>query len=154
MVHITVTEKNRILSAALAIGTKRLKKFLFSPFRLAVEKLRSEEYDEIIPLCTSEIEQTPSSSYQQLAILLRGTMRSLMSQAEDALSDLNSILDAQDLDKKVNVLSPVSIVFSYNMNVIVFVVVVFFVFFFQEKLCFLIYFIFPLNNLPKLQFKK
>ena len=75
--------------------------FHFSPFRSAVEKLRSEEYDEVVPLCTSEIEQTPTSSYCQLAILLRGTMYSLMSQAEDALTDLNSLLESQDLDKKV-----------------------------------------------------
>ena len=77
-----------------------------------MEKLRSEEYDEVVPLCTSEIEQTPTSSYCQLAILLRGTMYSLMSQAEDALTDLNSLLESQDLDKKVqykNFYAPLSL---------------------------------------------
>ena len=76
----------------------------FSPFKTAVDKLRSENYDEIIPSCTSEIEQTPPSSYQQLAILLRGTMFSLRNQLDDALTDLNTLLDTQDLDKKVSLI--------------------------------------------------
>ena len=75
---------------------------VYSPFRSAVEKLRSEEYDEVVALCTSEIEQSPASGYHQLAILLRGTMYSLMNQSDDALLDLNTLLDTQDLDKKVN----------------------------------------------------
>ena len=73
----------------------------FSPFKTAVDKLRSENYDEIIPLCTKEIEQTLPSSYQQLALLLRGTMYGLRNQLDDALSDFNTLLETQDLDKKV-----------------------------------------------------
>ena len=73
----------------------------FSLFKTAVDKLRSENYDEIIPLCTKEIEQTPPSSYQQLALLLRGTMYGLRNQLDDALSDFNTLLETQDLDKKV-----------------------------------------------------
>lgn len=76
--------------------------FSFSVFRTAVEKLEKEKYEEIIPLCTQEINITPPTKYHCLALLLRGTMFHLMSQSDEALADFNAVLKQENLDKKVS----------------------------------------------------
>lgn len=73
-------------------------------FKTAVEKLESEKYEDLIPLCTQEVEITPPTHYQQLALLLRGTMFYLMAQSDEALADFDEILKNENVDKKVYIL--------------------------------------------------
>ena len=65
-------------------------------------RLKENSFEEIIPLCTKEIELTADGQYYQLALLLRGTMYYLKGQLEEALSDLNELLAKEELDKNVS----------------------------------------------------
>ncbi|KAL4229406.1 Mitochondrial import receptor subunit TOM70 [Mactra antiquata] len=74
-----------------------------SAFRMAYEKLKEGDYDEVIKLCTQEIDITPPTHYCQLAVLLRGTMCCLTSRTDKGLEDFNTLLAAEHLDKKIKV---------------------------------------------------
>ncbi|KAJ8316347.1 hypothetical protein KUTeg_006361 [Tegillarca granosa] len=70
-----------------------------SPYYIALRKLKSEEYDDIISLCTQEIESTKSVE----ARLLRGTFYYLICLIDKAIEDFDVILSEEKLDKKVHV---------------------------------------------------
>ncbi|XP_045210423.2 mitochondrial import receptor subunit TOM70-like [Mercenaria mercenaria] len=74
-----------------------------SSFRKACEKLEAGEYEEIIPLCRQEISVSPPTHHCQLALLLRGTMFCLTAQSDQAFMDLDQLLNAENLDKKIKV---------------------------------------------------
>ncbi|XP_052286193.1 mitochondrial import receptor subunit TOM70-like isoform X2 [Dreissena polymorpha] len=74
-----------------------------SVFRKAVQCLKEGDYEHIIPLCTDEICITPPTHFQQLALLLRGTMFQLTAQPTAAFADFEQLLAVENLDKKIKV---------------------------------------------------
>ncbi|XP_052818482.1 mitochondrial import receptor subunit TOM70-like [Mya arenaria] len=74
-----------------------------SVFSKALASLKAGDYEQIIPLCTEELRLTPHSPYQQLALLLRGTMFNLTAQTSEAIADFDKLLEVDNLDKKVKV---------------------------------------------------
>lgn len=70
-----------------------------SAYQKALQKLAAEEFEGIVDLCSSEISQNGDKATE--ARLLRGTMYFLCNQQTEALEDLNQVLAAEMLDKRV-----------------------------------------------------
>lgn len=72
--------------------------------------MKSQEYDNIIALCSEELNlQTKKESnefYEKKILLMRGTFYLLLGQHENALADLNAVIDSDSVPKeyKVNAL--------------------------------------------------
>lgn len=67
----------------------------------------TEDFDEVIPACTEEINSSESESeYFLEALLLRASFYLLSGQQKEALRDLNTIIDTEnaDVDIRVNAL--------------------------------------------------
>ena len=70
-----------------------------SAYQKALQKLSAEEFEGIIDLCSKEISQNVDKATE--ARLLRGTVYFLCNQQTEALEDLNQVLAAEMLDKRV-----------------------------------------------------
>lgn len=68
----------------------------------AVEAFKEERYDDIIPICTAEIEKSDISDMMKL-MLLRGTFFLLLGQHEKAIEDLNAVVNNKSAAKEVRV---------------------------------------------------
>lgn len=76
-------------------------------FKRAKLCFATENYDDIIPACTEEINSSESESeYFLEALLLRASFYLLSGQQKEAVNDLNTIIDTDsaDVDIKVNAL--------------------------------------------------
>jgi hypothetical protein len=71
-----------------------------SSYQVALQKLGAEEFDDIIDLCSKEISGNLTNETE--ARLLRGTMYFLCNQQKEALQDINQVLAAETLDKRVS----------------------------------------------------
>ncbi|XP_011314641.1 mitochondrial import receptor subunit TOM70 [Fopius arisanus] len=70
----------------------------------AVEAFRGERYDDIIPICTAEIEKSDTSlSDKMQLLLLRGTFYLLLGQPDKAIGDLNAVISNESASKEVRV---------------------------------------------------
>lgn len=64
----------------------------------------TENFDEIIPACTEEINSSESESqFLMEALSLRGTFHLLMGAHKEALEDLKTIIETKDADVKIKV---------------------------------------------------
>lgn len=82
--------------------SKDIPEFLKEPLQV----LKDEKYDDVIPLCTKIIEspefsELPSSKTE--VILLRATFYLLLGKQQDAMQDIESILNSEDVSKNVKV---------------------------------------------------
>ncbi|XP_069115715.1 mitochondrial import receptor subunit TOM70-like [Argopecten irradians] len=73
-----------------------------SPYQQALWKIVSEDYDDIVTLCTEEL-NLPDSQSKTEAKLLRGTLYLLCNQYDKTLADLNAVLSEEDLPKRIRV---------------------------------------------------
>ncbi|XP_033757911.1 mitochondrial import receptor subunit TOM70-like [Pecten maximus] len=73
-----------------------------SPYQQALWKIMAEDYDDIVSLCTQELD-LPNSESKTEAKLLRGTLYLLCNQYDLALTDLKAVLSEEDLPKRVRV---------------------------------------------------
>lgn len=76
-------------------------------FKKAKLVFATENFDDVIPACTEEINSSESESeYFLEALLLRASFYLLSGQQKEALDDLNTIIDTEnaDVDIKVNAL--------------------------------------------------
>ncbi|OWF43976.1 mitochondrial import receptor subunit TOM70-like [Mizuhopecten yessoensis] len=73
-----------------------------SPYQQALWKITAEEYDDIISLCTQELD-LPDSQSQPEAKLLRATLYLLCNQYDLALADLKVVLSEEDIPKRLRV---------------------------------------------------
>lgn len=83
--------------------------YLFRPFKQALLALKKQEYDNVIPLCTEELNGLASEDnalHKVEVLLLRGTFHLLLGQHENALADLSAVIDSDNASKefKVNAL--------------------------------------------------
>lgn len=63
-----------------------------------------ENFEEIIPACTEEINSSESESqFLMEALSLRGTFHLLMGAHKEALEDFKTIIDTKDADAKIKV---------------------------------------------------
>lgn len=77
---------------------------LFKGFLKAKLAFATENYDEIIPACTEEINSSESESqYIMEALSLRATFNLLMGAHSEALDDLKTIIESEDADIKIKV---------------------------------------------------
>ncbi|KAL3886826.1 hypothetical protein ACJMK2_026791 [Sinanodonta woodiana] len=74
-----------------------------SSYDTALEKIKRQEYSEVISLCTAHLDQGSANSHLTEATLLRGTFFFLKGEFDKALQDFNQILDKNDLDTKMKV---------------------------------------------------
>ncbi|XP_032787115.2 mitochondrial import receptor subunit TOM70 [Daphnia magna] len=73
-------------------------------FAKALDKLKDKEFDNIIELCTNELDTESSDiAIKRLARLLRGTFLSLLGEHEKALEDLSEVFNDPDADPQVRV---------------------------------------------------
>eukprot|EP00112_Aurelia_sp_Birch-Aquarium-sp1_P019535 Seg4844.2 transcript_id=Seg4844.2/GoldUCD/mRNA.D3Y31 product="Mitochondrial import receptor subunit TOM70" protein_id=Seg4844.2/GoldUCD/D3Y31 len=74
-----------------------------SSYYTAITQLNDKKFDDIIGLCTEEINQDGAFKIQ--AYLLRGTMHTLMSSNDEALSDFDHVISVGDDDKYAKLIS-------------------------------------------------
>lgn len=75
-----------------------------SGFAQAVVDLKLNNYDNIITLCTEEVDlESGDVATKRLAKLLRGTFHSLLGEHEEALADFSSVSDDQEAGAKLRV---------------------------------------------------
>ncbi|KAK3601164.1 hypothetical protein CHS0354_019163 [Potamilus streckersoni] len=74
-----------------------------SSYDTALEKIKQQEYSEVISLCTAHLDQGLENPHFTEATLLRGTFLFLKGELDKALEDFNLILDKNDLEKKMKV---------------------------------------------------
>ncbi|KAK0178203.1 hypothetical protein PV328_002176 [Microctonus aethiopoides] len=74
-------------------------------FSRALEAFREEKYDDIIKICTEEIDEYDSIdiSDKMKLLLLRGTFHLLLGQHDKAIDDLEMIISNEEADKDVRV---------------------------------------------------
>lgn len=80
------------------IATKALKK--------ARQALNEQRYDDIIPICTEEIERAESNkdlSIEMQLRLLRATFYTILGQQEPGMVDLGVVIDSKDASNAVKV---------------------------------------------------
>ncbi|XP_008556932.1 mitochondrial import receptor subunit TOM70 [Microplitis demolitor] len=70
-----------------------------------IQMFKDEKYDEIIDACTNKIESSgPEDTQVKLKLhLLRGTFYLLLGQHEDAIEDLNAVINSEESPKNVKV---------------------------------------------------
>lgn len=68
-----------------------------SPFLEAVKQMKKKKYENIVDLCTQQIETGPGPLYLR-AFALRGTMYTLISNIDEAIQDLTQVIDAESLE--------------------------------------------------------
>ncbi|XP_028401862.1 mitochondrial import receptor subunit TOM70-like [Dendronephthya gigantea] len=73
------------------------------PYLQAVREALDDKFDNIISLCTKEIDKPEPSPYLAKAICLRGTMHTLMSMQTEALKDFDRVISLEDASVKVKV---------------------------------------------------
>lgn len=73
------------------------------PFVQAVEDALEKKYDNIVTLCSAEIDKSEPSEYLAKSLCLRGTMNTLMSLHSEALKDFDRVISLQEADVKVKV---------------------------------------------------
>ncbi|XP_015765073.1 PREDICTED: mitochondrial import receptor subunit TOM70-like [Acropora digitifera] len=66
-----------------------------SSFLEAVKQMKGKEYENILDLCTQQIEKGPGPFYVR-ALALRGTMYTLISKVDEAIKDLTQVIDSED----------------------------------------------------------
>lgn len=68
--------------------------------------MEKQEYDEIIPLCTEELnklEPDDNSIHKMKVLLLRGTFYLLLGLHDNALADLNAVITSDIASKELKV---------------------------------------------------
>lgn len=72
-------------------------------FLLAIESYKNGRMEEVIPACTEEIDNElhEKENYIKEALILRGTFWLLMGQYDDALVDLNKVINDKTCDSKL-----------------------------------------------------
>ena len=75
--------------------------FFYSPFYEALEKLSKNEYNDIMNLCTKELDQEGSPNLPE-TVLLRGTFYQMRGEIDKALADFDRLLDTTNVDKSVS----------------------------------------------------
>ena len=80
--------------------------FAFSPYVRAVLELKKRRFDNLLELCTEEIERrdvpVSSTSYAPEARLLRASLFLLRGECDQAMSDFDKLLNMKDLAPKVS----------------------------------------------------
>ncbi|KAJ7378009.1 Mitochondrial import receptor subunit TOM70 [Desmophyllum pertusum] len=66
-----------------------------SPFLEAVKQMKEKKYDNIVDLCTQQIEKGTGPLYFK-AFALRGTLYTLLSKVDEAVHDLTQVINADD----------------------------------------------------------
>lgn len=66
-----------------------------SSFLEAVKQMKEKKYENIVELCTQQIELGPGPLYLK-AFALRGTLYTLISKVDEAIRDLTQVIDAED----------------------------------------------------------
>lgn len=73
-------------------------------FARAIAAMKKQNYDDIISACTEEIDSSESEAQFKLeSQLLRGTFYLLVGRHQDALTDLQSIIDNKEAEEKLRV---------------------------------------------------
>ncbi|XP_015601170.1 mitochondrial import receptor subunit TOM70 [Cephus cinctus] len=74
-----------------------------SDFESVRKALKEESYDDVIPLCTEEINalESDSSLRKMKILLLRATFYLLLGQHEEAIADLETIINSDSASKEV-----------------------------------------------------
>jgi len=73
-------------------------------FAEAVVNLKLNNYDDIITLCTEEVEaESGDATTKQLAKLLRGTFHLLLGEHDKAVADFTAVFDDKETDAKLRV---------------------------------------------------
>lgn len=70
-------------------------------YRRAQQALREQNYEDIVPACTEELEEAESSAHRAEALLLRATMKQLLGEHKAAMSDFESVINDPSVDIKV-----------------------------------------------------
>lgn len=70
------------------------------PFKQALDCIRNKDYDDIVKLCTSEVDKDQSAHVAE-ALLLRGTFYLLRGEGGAALQDFDKLINLKDVDKRV-----------------------------------------------------
>lgn len=65
-----------------------------NPYYTAIDQMKAGNFDNIINLCTEEINQ--GGSFQVYALLLRGTLHTLMSSVPEAIADFTQVINDSD----------------------------------------------------------
>ncbi|KAK2158456.1 hypothetical protein LSH36_170g04057 [Paralvinella palmiformis] len=71
-----------------------------SPYRQAVDCFENHDYDDIVQLCSMEINLS-NSSYLPEALLLRATFYLLRGEGNKAMEDFDRLLELNDVDKRI-----------------------------------------------------
>lgn len=66
-----------------------------SPFLEAVKQMKEKKYENIVDLCTQQIEKGIGPLYIK-ALALRGTLYTLISKVDEAIHDLSQVINADD----------------------------------------------------------
>ncbi|KXJ11106.1 mitochondrial import receptor subunit TOM70 [Exaiptasia diaphana] len=66
------------------------------PFILALDDIKERNFDNIVVYCTQEIGRGEDSPFYAKAVALRATMYTLMSQIDDAMCDLDEVINMND----------------------------------------------------------
>lgn len=66
-----------------------------SSFLEAVKQMKGKKYENILDLCTQQIEKGPGPFYVRV-LALRGTMYTLISKVDEAIKDLTQVIDSED----------------------------------------------------------
>ncbi|PFX33618.1 mitochondrial import receptor subunit TOM70-like [Stylophora pistillata] len=66
-----------------------------SPFLEAVKQMKEKKFDNIVNLCTQQIEKGTGPLYIK-ALALRGTLYTLISKVDEAVHDLTQVINADD----------------------------------------------------------
>jgi len=82
-----------------------------SPYKRALRQIKGKEYEDIIKLCTDEI-NIPSSTHMAEALLLRATFYLLRGEMNCAMEDFEQLLAMDSVDKHVSILKCISLVNS------------------------------------------
>lgn len=77
-------------------------------FRKALQAVKEEKYDDVIPLCTEELKNSESDTvpHKMEVLLLRGSFLLLLGKHTEALKDFEAVIDSNTVPKalKVNAL--------------------------------------------------
>jgi hypothetical protein len=75
--------------------------FNFRGLARAKQAFKSQNYEDIIPACSEEIE-TGGENHKMEALVLRATFHLLLGEHNKALSDLEAVIENEDANVKVN----------------------------------------------------